>query len=113
VKLAYNFAISLLGDWAFLDSIVLALGDSGGRAEQARGYILELGPTVAPALYPYLSDPDPKVRAALADVLAELGDPAAIEWLNPLVADPDSDVADSANRAIQSLRRAGSATTGQ
>jgi HEAT repeat protein len=112
VKLAYNFAITLLGDRAFLDSIVLALGASGERAEQARGYILELGPGIAPDLYPYLGDPDPRVRAALADVLAQLGDPAAIEKLNPLVSDPDSEVADAANRAIQSLRRAG-ASMGQ
>jgi HEAT repeat protein len=109
VKLAYNFAITLLGDRAFLDSIVLALGKSGGRAEQARGYLLELGPGMAPDLYPYLGDPDPGVRAGLANVLAELGDPAAIEWLKPLVSDPDSHVADAANRAIQSLRRAGAA----
>jgi len=111
VRLAYNFAITLLGDRAFLDSIVLALPDSGGRGERARGYIQELGPSLSVDLYPYLQDQDPKVRAGLCAVLAGFGDPAAIEWLTPLLADLDPDVADQANRAIQSLRRAGGEPT--
>ena len=111
VRLAYNFAITLLGDRAFIDSIVLALPEAGGRGERARGYIEELGPSFTVNLYPYLQDPDPKVRAALCDVLAGLGDPAAIEWLTPMLGDPDSDVVDRANRAIQTLHRAGGAPT--
>ncbi len=111
VRLAYNFAISLLGDRAFLDSLVLALPATGGRGERARGYIKELGPSFTVNLYPYLQDPDPKVRAALCDVLAELGDPAAIEWLTPMLGDPNPDVVDRANRAIQSLHRAGGEPT--
>ena len=74
--------------------------------ERARGYILELGPSITPDLYPYLGDQDPGVRAALCDLLAELGDTAAIDRLSSLLTDPTSDVADAANRAIQSLRRA-------
>jgi HEAT repeat protein len=111
VRLAYNFAITLLGDRAFIDSIVLALPEAGGRGERARGYIEELGPSFTVNLYPYLQDPDPKVRAALCDVLAGLGDPVAIEWLTPMLGDPDSDVVDRANRAIQTLHRAGGAPT--
>ncbi len=57
-------------------------------------------------LYPYLGDRDPGVRAALASILAELGDTAAIDRLTPLLTDPESSVGDAANRAIQSLRRA-------
>jgi HEAT repeat protein len=114
VRLAYNFAITLLGDRAFLDSIVLALPDSGERGERARAYIEELGPSLAIDLYPYLQDPDPKVRASLCDVLAGFGDPAAIEWLTPMLGDPNPDVVDRANRAIQSLHRArGGSTLGQ
>jgi HEAT repeat protein len=105
VRLAYNFAITLLGDRAFLDSIVLSLPASGERGDRARGYIQELGPSIAPDLYAYLDDPDPEVRAALCDVLADLGDPAALERLTPLLADGNSDVADRANRAIQRLGR--------
>ena len=105
VQLAYNFAIVLLGDKAFLDSVILSLSASGGRGERARGYLLELGPSITSDLYPYLGDQDAGVRAALADVLAEFGDPDSVEWLTPLLNDPNSEVADSANRAIQRLRR--------
>lgn len=105
VKLAYNFSIVSLGDRAFLDAIVLALGSSGSLARRARDYVLELGPTVAPDLYPYLNDRDAGVRGALCDVLAQLGDAGAVPRLSPLLADPNSSVVDRANRAIEKLRR--------
>jgi HEAT repeat protein len=107
VRLAYNFAIVSLGDHAFLDAIVLALGSSGSTARRARDYILELGLPVAPELYPYLNDQSAEVRGALCDVLAQLGDVGATARLMPLLSDPDSKVADRANRAIEKLRRAG------
>jgi HEAT repeat protein len=105
VRLAYNFGIVSLGDRAFLDAIVLALGSSGGPARRARDYILELGPGIAPDLYPYLNDRDPEVRGELCDVLAQLGDPGAIPRIEPLLADPSSKVVDRANRALEKLRR--------
>ena len=111
VRLAYNFAIVLLGDRAFLDSIALALGGGGTSASRASGYVLELGLAIAPDLYPYLNDPTPKVRGAVCDVLAQLGDTAALAKLTPLLSDPDSDVVDRANRALQKLRRGGDAGT--
>ena len=43
VRLAYNFAIVLLGDRAFLDAIVLGLGSSAHRGQARADYILELG----------------------------------------------------------------------
>jgi HEAT repeat protein len=104
VRIAYNFAIVLLGDRAFVDAIVLALGTT--NAAQARGYLLELGPGFAPDLFPYLNDKDPEVRGSLCDLLAQLGDPAAIPKLTPLLSDPSSKVADRANRAIEKLHRA-------
>ncbi len=105
VRLAYNFALVLLGDRAFLDSIVLALGAGGAAAERARAYVLELGPGIAPELYPYLNDPDAQVRGAVCDVLAQLGDAGAAAKLAPLLSDPNTKVADRANRAIEKLRR--------
>jgi HEAT repeat protein len=111
VRLAHAFALVRLGDRAFLDSIVLALGSSGSRGRRARDYLLELGPSIVPDLYPYLNDPDARVRGALCDVLAQLGDPGAIEPMTPLLGDPNPDVADRANRAIQRLRRVGTGST--
>ena len=105
----YNFAIVLLGDRAFVDAIALGLGSTGVTAKQARGYMLELGPKIAPDLYPYLNDANAGVRGGTCDVLAQLGDVAAVPRLTPLLADPNSKVADRANRAIEKLRRAGGA----
>ena len=72
VRIAYAFAIARLGDRAFLDSLVLALGGSGSTAGHARDLLLELGPGIAPDLYPYLNDRDPSVRGAVCDLLADL-----------------------------------------
>jgi len=104
VKLAYAFAISRMGDRAFLDSIVLSL-PSRTLGTRSRGYILEMGRPILPDLYPYLNDPDAEVRAVLCDIIGLLGDPDAIPRLEPLVGDPSASVADRANRAIERLRR--------
>jgi HEAT repeat protein len=109
VRIAYAFAIARLGDRAFLDSLVLALGGSGATAGHARDLLIELGPGIAPDLYVYLNDRDPGVRGAVADLLADLGDTNAMPRLTPLLADPNSRVADRANRAIERLRRQGAA----
>ena len=104
LRLAYSFALTRLGDRAFLDSLVLCL-PSRTLGSRCRGYILEMGREVLPELYPYLNDPEPDVRGALADILAAIGDPEAVPRLSPLVSDPSRDVADRANRAIERLRR--------
>jgi HEAT repeat protein len=105
LKLAYNFAITRLGDRAFVDSIVLATAGSSGKT--ARGYLLELGPAILPDIYPYLNDPNAEIRAALCDVMAQMGDASAIAKLEPLLSDPNSKVADRANRAVELLKRSG------
>lgn len=109
VRIAYAFAIARLGDRAFLDTLVLALGGSGSTAGHARDLLMELGPEIAPDLYGYLNDRDPGVRGAVCDLLADLGDTNASPRLTPLLADPSSKVADRANRAIEKLRQKGAA----
>jgi HEAT repeat protein len=104
VRLAYSFALTLLGDRAFVDSIVLALPSRtlGSRCEK---YLLEMGRDLLPELYPYLNDPDDAIRGALCDIMASLGDADAIPRLEPLLADPSKSVVDRANRAIERLKR--------
>jgi HEAT repeat protein len=104
LKLAYSFALTLLGDRAFLDSIVLCL-PSRTNGTRCRGYVLEMGREVLSELYPYLNDPDADIRASLCDILAAIGDPGAIPRLTPLLNDPSTKVADRANRAVERLRR--------
>ena len=110
LRLAYSFALTLLGDRAFVDTIVLNLPSRtlGGRS---RSYLLEMGADALPDLYPYLADPDPEIRAALSDVIAIIGDAEAVGRLTPLINDPSPKVADRANRAVEKLRRAQAART--
>jgi HEAT repeat protein len=103
LRLAYSFSMTLLGDKAFLDSVVLCL-PSKTLGNRCRNYVLEMGRDVLPELYPYLNDPDAEVRAQLCDILTELGDPDAIAHLTPLIGDPSAKVADHANRAVERLR---------
>lgn len=105
VRLAYCFALSLMGDRAFLDSIVLAL-PSRSLGQRARSYLVEMGRGFLKDLYPYLSDQDAEIRAALSDIMGAIGDPEAIPRLTPLLSDPSARVADHANRAVERLRRA-------
>jgi HEAT repeat protein len=104
LKLAYSFALTLLGDRAFLDTIVLTL-PSRTLGSRSRSYLLEMGPAILPELYPYLNDPEAEIRATLADIIASFGDPEAIPRLTPLINDPSQTVADKANRAVERLRR--------
>jgi HEAT repeat protein len=107
VRMAYNYSLVRLGDHAFIDGLALGLGAGGARADRARGYLLELGTSVAPFLYPYLNDPDAEVRGGVAEALAQMGDAGALPHLTPLLTDPNSRVADRANRAIHRLQRGG------
>ena len=104
MKLAYSFALTLLGDRAFLDSIVLGL-PSRLYGNRCRRYLLEMGKPVLAELYPYLNDPDEDIRAELTDAIAALGDPESIATLQPLISDPSRKVSDRANRAVERLRR--------
>jgi HEAT repeat protein len=108
LRLAYSFALTMLGDRAFLDTIVLTL-PSRTLGSRSRSYLVEMGPAILPELYPYLSDPEAEIRATLADIIASYGDPEAIARLTPLINDPSTTVADRANRAVERLRRAGAA----
>jgi HEAT repeat protein len=103
-RLAHAFALTYLGDRAFIDSLALGLS-SRTMGERCRAYVLELGPGFLDDLYPYLRDPDAGIRAALAGIMGELGDPAAIKHIEPLLKDPSSTVADQANRAVLRLQR--------
>lgn len=112
MRLAYAFAITLLGDRAFLDTIVLGL-PSRLHGSRCRRYLMEMGKSFLADLYPYLSDPDEDVRAELCDILASLGDAQSIPMLRPLISDPSRKVADRANRAVERLKRGAGGSEGE
>jgi HEAT repeat protein len=110
VQLAYCFALARLGEREFVDRIALSLANRKLQ-EQAHEYGVELGSPLLDELVTYLSDPVPEVRKEMAQVLMEIGDPAAIPYLKPLLSDPNMEVADRANRAIARLQQ-GDPSTG-
>ncbi len=56
-------------------------------------------------LYPYLKSTNPKVRAGMARVIGNIGDPASAEQLRPLTDDPDTEVVREAVAALRKLSR--------
>jgi hypothetical protein len=58
---------------------------------------------MAPLLFPLLSHEDARIRGDVADLLGKIGDPRAVARLEPLVTDPDPDVAEAASDAIGQL----------
>ncbi len=111
VQLAYCFSLTRLGQREFVDRIALSLGNKKLQ-EQAHDYAVELGSPLLDDLVSYLSDPVPAVRKEMALVLMEIGDPAAIPFLKPLLSDPDGEVVDRANRAIARLQQGDSSASG-
>lgn len=104
LRLALAFALTLLGDHAFTDSLVLCL-PSRTLGSRCSAYLAELGGAVLSELYAYLGDPDAAIRASLCDLLGAVGDEDTPARLQPLVSDPSAQVSDSANRAIERLKR--------
>ena len=78
-------------------------------AAQAVDYFIELGPSVAPALYARLQDPEPTIRAAAADALGMIGGAAALPVLDAAAKDREPIVADAAQRAIARIKFAAAA----
>ena len=67
-------------------------------------YLVEIAPGRAGLLSRYAQDPDPGVRADIADILGLSGDPAALPLVEPLIKDQDTQVALAAERAALRLR---------
>jgi len=104
LRLAYCFALALLGDRVFVDSLVLALPHrpAGPRCHD---YLVELGPSFLPELTPYLQDPSADVRAALVDVIADMDAQEALPAIEALLNDANGNVVDHATLAVARLKR--------
>jgi HEAT repeat protein len=102
VRAAMAFALQQLGR-NYIPRLVESL-DSEKMASQIGDYLLELGPSIAPALVSHLQDPTPAIRANVATVLGALGDAATATTLQPLTGDKDRSVAQAATRAIDRIK---------
>jgi HEAT repeat protein len=102
VLLAMAFASSVLGR-ASIDPIAEALAKPRLH-DQAKQYLTEIAPGRATLFARLVQDPDPRVRAEIADVLGFSDDQAALPLVEPLVRDGDPTVARAAERAVARLK---------
>lgn len=102
VQLAFCFALTRLGQTAFVDRIVLSLADRR-LGEPARKYALELAVDHLAEFLRYLEDPDRNVRFELIALLEQVGDRDAIPALEAVGRDQDAEVADRARAAARLL----------
>lgn len=77
--------------------------DDGRTTLQVQEYFLELGAAAEPDLLPGLKDPAPAIRAAVADVLGEIGGDASLAALRD-IQDRNKDVVEAATRGMERIR---------
>jgi HEAT repeat protein len=102
VRAAMAFALQKLGR-NYIPRLVESF-DSDKTAPQIAGYLLELGPPVAPTLVSHLQDPSPAIRGNVATILGTIGNEASLTALQPLTSDKDRAVAQAATRAIERIK---------
>lgn len=105
-RAAMAFALQKLGR-NYIPRLVESL-DSEKTAPQIAGYLLELGPSIAPTLLSHLQDPSPAIRGNVATVLGAIGTGATLAALQPLTTDKDRAVAQAATRAIDRIKTSSS-----
>lgn len=101
VRAAMAFALQKLGR-NYVPRLVDVL-DTPRMVPQVQGYLLELGPSLAPTLISHLQDPDAAIRARIAELLGAFGGDAALAALQPLTQDRDREVMNAATRAIERI----------
>ena len=104
VLLAFHYAALKLGaPGTNPDALVASLRNSALRPF-ALQYLLDLSPSIAPALADHLKDPDPETRMLVADVLGFSRDQGAVPRLETAARDPDRETAQAAARAIDRIK---------
>jgi HEAT repeat protein len=101
VHLAGSFAAVLLSG-----ASIEPLGEGLSRPrvrERVRAYLIEVAPGRTDLFTRYAQDPDPRVRADIADILGLAGDPVALALVDRLTGDGDPQVARAADRAVVRL----------
>src|SRR6267143_1037458 len=85
------------------NALAFGLASSG----QADAYLYELGKFDGQMneLYRYLKSSNPRVRAGMAKVIGNIGDPTALAQIRPLTEDSDTEVVREAVAALRKLNR--------
>jgi HEAT repeat protein len=105
VRNALAFGLASSGDLDYVND--LANGLDSRQDYQVEVYLYELGKYEGKMseLYRYLKSTNPKVRAGMARVLGNIGDPAAADQLRPLTDDANVEVVREAVAALRKLSR--------
>jgi HEAT repeat protein len=99
---AVAFARAKQGDFSQIAQVVQGLRSAATNA-YAFGYLIELGPPLAPSLAGSASYKDPQVRACVAEILGIIGNQASLPVLDSLSRDKDKRVAAAAVRSQKRL----------
>ena len=102
-RAAMAYALQKLGRnyvWRLIEFL-----DNSKTTLQVQEYLMEFGPPVEKELLPSLQEPDEAIRAAVADVLGEIGGDASLTVLENLQGrDKDKDVIVAAKRAAERIK---------
>ena len=101
VRAAMQYALQKLGR-NYVARLIEFL-DDGKTTLQVQDYMIEFGPAVEKELLPSLQEPDEGIRAAVADVLGEIGTDASLAALQNLK-DRDKEVMEAATRAVERIK---------
>jgi HEAT repeat protein len=101
VRAAMAYALQKMGR-NYVPRLVEFLDDRK-VASQVQDYLLELGAPIEKDLLPSLQEPDPTIRAAVAEVLGAIGGDASLAALQKLQ-DKNKDVVDAAKRAVERIK---------
>ena len=101
--LAYGLAAS--GNVEYINNLANALDSR--QAYQVEVYLYELGKFDGQLneLYRYLKSANPKVRAGMARVIGNIGDPSSADQIRPLADDPSTEVVREAVAALRKLSK--------
>lgn len=102
VRLACAFALQKLG--RNYTSRIIDMMNDAKLVRQAQDYLVEIGPSIIGVAASRLQEPDPTVRAAIADVLGAAGDDSAVPALEAATKDADASVAQAARRALARIK---------
>ncbi|HYR88290.1 MAG TPA: HEAT repeat domain-containing protein [Terriglobia bacterium] len=105
VRNALAFGLASSGQVDYINNLATALDSR--QDYQAEAYLYELGKFDGQMneLYRYLKSSNPKVRAGMAKVIGNIGDPTAVVQIRPLTEDSDTEVVREAVSALRKLNR--------
>jgi HEAT repeat protein len=103
VRTAMAFALVSSGQDMYFNDLANALATR--QENQAGAYLFELGKYEGklPELHRYLQSTSPRIRAGMAEVLGNIGDPSSRPYVEALTKDKDSEVATQAVIALRKL----------